>query len=174
MPAQYRTLGADAGRVKIRWVAADTTSMQRTRIAAVLVSAVVVAACGSATDGPASVVPEATSVPVDGDAVASTVPPAGSTTTVPAGPEYDVFLAAVGETLEGTRFEGLPFEEPEVFAATGLLLCERLEDGVVEDQVIVEYLSELADGDLTLADDDQLVLAGALMGAAETALCPYR
>jgi hypothetical protein len=149
----------------MHWVAADTTIMYRTWIAAVV--SVVVVACGSSTDGSASFGQVTAPPSVDGAAAA----PSESATSGP-GPEYDVYLAAVAQTLGGTRFEALPFEEPELFAATGLLLCERREDGVVEDDIIVEYLTDLTDGDPALADDDQLVLAGALMGAAETALCP--
>ncbi len=88
------------------------------------------------------------------------------------GPEYDVFLAAVADTLGGTRFAELPFEDPEVFVATGLLLCEELEQGASANDVVADYLGELAGDDPALADDDQLILAGALLGAAETALCP--
>lgn len=86
-------------------------------------------------------------------------------------PEYDVFLAAMSVALEGTRFEATPFEDPELFAATGLLMCERIEAGINEDDVVFEYLTELTDGEAGSADDDQLVLAGALLGAATEALC---
>jgi len=72
----------------------------------------------------------------------------------------------------GTRFEDGPFEDPEIFAATGLLLCERMETGAIGGEVVFEYLTELSDGDPALADDDQLALAGALIGSAGEALCP--
>ena len=87
-------------------------------------------------------------------------------------PEYDVFLAAVAETVMGTDYEGVPFDSPELTVATGLLLCERLAGGAETDEVVLEYLSELTDGDVTQADDDQLTLTGALIGAATEALCP--
>ncbi len=88
------------------------------------------------------------------------------------GPDYDVFLAAVADTLIGTRFEGLPYEEPELFAATGLVLCERMESGAIVGEVVFEYLGELTEEDPASADDDQLTLAGALTGASQQALCP--
>lgn len=87
-------------------------------------------------------------------------------------PSYEVFLAAVAESVIGTRFEDAAFEEPEIFAATGLLMCERLAAGFEPDEVALEYLTELTGGDPADADDDQLVLAGALLGASEVALCP--
>ena len=87
-------------------------------------------------------------------------------------PQYDVFLAAVAVAVEGTRFKEAPFDDPEVFAATGLLICERLRDGAQSDDVVFDYLTELTEGDPSNADDDQLALAGALMGAATEALCP--
>ena len=88
------------------------------------------------------------------------------------GPDYDVFLAAIADTLIGTRFEALPYEEPELFAATGLLLCERIDSGAIVDEVVFEYLGELTGEDPASADDDQLTLAGALTGASQQALCP--
>lgn len=95
-----------------------------------------------------------------------------TTAAVTTGPSYDVFLAAVAESVVGTRFEGAPFDDPEIFTATGLLMCERVTAGFGPDEVILEYLTELTGGRPAGADDDQLVLAGALFGAAEVALCP--
>jgi hypothetical protein len=37
---------------------------------------------------------------------------------------------------------------------------------------VVDYLAELTSGDAAQADDDQLTLTGALVGAATEALCP--
>lgn len=88
------------------------------------------------------------------------------------GPQYDIFLAAVDAALEGTRFADTALEDPEVVAASGLLLCERLDAGLTQDEVVIEYLDELTDGGAAQADDDQLTLAGALVGAAVEALCP--
>lgn len=87
-------------------------------------------------------------------------------------PAYDVFLAAVAEAAEGTRYADTPFESPEVVVSTGLALCEAIADGQDPNSVVFEYLSALVGGSPDEADDDQLVFVGAVIGAAETALCP--
>lgn len=121
---------------------------------------------------------QAASVPEPSDASETRAPAdarADETSGLPGevdGPEYDVFLAALDSALEGTRFEETVFEDPEVVASSGLLLCERLDAGLSQEEVVVEYLAELTDGDVERADDDQLTLAGALVGAAVEALCP--
>ncbi len=104
-------------------------------------------------------------------AVTSTTGPTPTETTVAAGPAYDVYLAAVADVLVGTRFENAPYDDPELFAATGLLVCERLAGGQSADDFVFEYLTELTGGDAASADDDQLVLVGAIVGAATEALC---
>ncbi len=38
--------------------------------------------------------------------------------------------------------------------------------------MVFDYLTQLTGGDPASADDDQLILAGTLMGAAGEALCP--
>lgn len=138
----------------------------------VVVLGLVLVACGSgdaSTDeapATAAVAPSTTSTSVAAD------PDEDDRETVVIAPEYDVFLAAVAETVEGTAFEGVPFDEAELTVATGLLLCERLADGADVDEIVVDYLAELTDGDVASADDDQLTLTGALVGAATEALCP--
>ena len=87
-------------------------------------------------------------------------------------PAYDVFLAAVAETVEDTRFAGVALEEPELTVATGLAICEAIAGGEDPDAIVAEFVSELAGGQLDVVDDDQLTLTGAILGAAETALCP--
>ena len=144
------------------------TSMKR--LAVIAVTTLVASACSSATES------------LDADPTLSTEAPsttaAAVETTVPqrepivVAPEYDVFLAAVAETVEGTVFEDVPFDNPELTVATGLLLCERLAGGADVDEVVVDYLAELTEGDVAQADDDQLTLTGALTGAATEALCP--
>lgn len=125
-----------------------------------------------------------TSSPATATAIepSETVPPAPTTaaavtsttsteTTVPAGPAYDVYLAAVADVVAETRFADAPYDDPELFAATGLLVCERLAAGQSADDFVFEYLTELTGGDAASADDDQLVLVGAIVGAATEALC---
>jgi hypothetical protein len=168
----------------------------------VLIGMIVGACGGSSTDladttsaptttAPATTAPTTTALPVVPE---TSVVPASSSDTPPTsaandptspdaappntieaaanGPAYDVFIAAVAHAVIGTRFEDSPFEEPEIFVSTGLLMCERLSAGFGPDEVTLEYLTELTGGDPSDADDDQLVLTGALLGAAEVALCP--
>lgn len=104
----------------------------------------------------------------DTSETAATVP----TTPPDHAPSYEVFLAAVAEATVDTRFADVPFDEPEITVATGLALCEAITDGDDPEDVIIEFLADLTGGQPTDADDDQLVLTGALIGAAESALCP--
>ena len=98
-------------------------------------------------------------------------PDGGSDASETVEPRYDVFLAAVAEAVEGTRFAETPFESPEVVISTGLVLCEALADGEDPEALVFEYLTDLTGGSPETADDDQLPLVGALIGAAEAALC---
>jgi hypothetical protein len=82
-----------------------------------------------------------------------------------------VFIATLEELLAGTSYEGEALNEPDVFVATGRLFCERLDDGDSVDDLLTAYLDQLAGG-VDIATDDELVLAGALLGAAVAALCP--
>ncbi|NQV07864.1 DUF732 domain-containing protein [bacterium] len=82
-----------------------------------------------------------------------------------------VFIATVEELVVGTSFEGEALNEPDLFVATGRYFCERLDQGDTPDDVLVAYLDEMAGG-VDVATDDQLVLAGALLGAAVGVLCP--
>ncbi len=129
---------------------------------------VVLAACGGGGAAPVDTSP-ATAV---NQTVVSTTTTAAPPARAVEQPEYDVFLAAVAETVEGTEFEDVSFDNPELTVATGLLLCERLAEGADVDEIVVDYLAELTDGDVASADDDQLTLTGALVGAATEALCP--
>lgn len=126
-----------------------------------------VACSGSTADS-------AVSVTAASPAPSATTDPSPTSTaasTGGVGPQYDVYLAAAADALSGTRYENTPFDDPELFAATGLLVCERLADGQPADDFIFEYLTELTGGDPASAGDDQLVLAGAIVGAATEALC---
>ncbi len=130
--------------------------------------AALAAGCGGA--GEAAPAPTETA---DADQIepAPVTTAAGTPAPVTDGPEYDVYLAALDHTLAGTRYAATVFEDPELAAATGLLLCERLAAGLAPGEAALEYVGELA-GDPAAATDDDLVLAGALVGAAGEALCP--
>ncbi|MFH1331078.1 MAG: DUF732 domain-containing protein [Actinomycetota bacterium] len=152
--------------------------------AVVLVVALLVAACGSSTSGSGNV-PEAlegTTSSSGGSLTTSSAPTtaapstsAGTTTAAPFAStvEEDLvgFLATLEELLVGTSYEGEALNEPDVFVATGRLFCERLDKSDSADDVLSAYLDELAGG-VGAASDDELVLAGALLGAAVGALCP--
>lgn len=143
---------------------------------AVLSVSILLAAC-SASPGSSPITatdptPETSTSPVPADSTAapSTVE-STTTSTQGAQPAYDVFLAAVAEAAEGTRYADTPFESPEVVVSTGLALCEAIAAGEDPDAVVFEYLSALVGGSPDEADEDQLIFVGALIGAAETALC---
>ncbi len=149
-----------------------------------MVLALIVVGCGStpSTAGDAvdaSATPETTSFSPATSSSATTAPSssagttsaAPSTTTLQAEEDLVVFIATLEELLAGTSYEGEALNEPEVFVATGRLFCERLDEGDSADDVLTAYLDQLAGG-VDLATDDELVLAGALLGTAVGALCP--
>jgi hypothetical protein len=98
----------------------------------------------------------------------------GATTTIaePSEQELAVFIATIEELLVGTVYEGEAINEPELFLATGWLFCDWLDEGSDTDAVFARYLDGLAGG-VEEASDDQLVLTGALYGAAVSVLCPH-
>lgn len=155
--------------------------MRKSVIAVVILALIVACDAGPATplnDSLGSTVSAVEStVPIETTTAASeTLPTEGTdpkaTEDSPRDPSYEVFLAAVAEAVVDTRFANVPFDEPEITVATGLALCEAIAAGEDPDDIIVEFLADLTDGPPTDADNDQLVLTGALIGAAESALCP--
>ena len=141
----------------------------------VLAIALIVAGCGSSPSTTGEGL-EATT-PSSGEPVTTSASPAtdspatSSTTTVQVEEDLVVFIATLEELLAGTSYEGEALNEPDVFVATGRLFCERLDEGDSVDNLLSAYLDQLAGG-ADLATDDDLVLAGALLGAAVGALCP--
>ena len=152
-----------------------------------IVLVLVMAACGSdttdvagfpdVTTGPTSPVggtPASTSstpAPPTSTLVAETPPVAPSTAAEPSEEDMAVFIATMEDSLAGTAYEGDASNEPELFLATGWLFCDWLDEGDTPDEALTRYLEELAGG-VDSAKDDQLVLAGALLGAAVSVLCP--
>lgn len=152
---------------------ADSEGMRSTIV--LVLTSLVVTACASTADVDPTVPAGVTAGTTETTTPSATQPPTTASETTTSGtviPEYDVFLAAVATALEGTRYENEPFDNPEVVASTGLLFCERIKAGDSPDEVVLEYLTDLTGGDATAADDDQLALAGAILGAATEALCP--
>lgn len=156
------------------------------KIAAVFV-VLAVAGCGSNASDPTNPagLPEETAssggMPVSGESSTTTTSPSApaatvtsapaTTTAAPAAEDLTVFIATLEELLAGTAYAGEALGEPDLFVATGRLFCERLGSGTTPDEVLTEYLAELTGG-AEVATDDELVLAGALLGAAAGALCP--
>lgn len=82
------------------------------------------------------------------------------------------YIAAVRELLEGTDYEDAVAEGPDVFIATGYLFCEQLAGDVSPTDVLTEYVETLTGSDIEQADDDELALAGTILGTAVGFLCP--
>jgi hypothetical protein len=82
------------------------------------------------------------------------------------------FVAALDGLIEGTTYEHALLDDPEVFVATGMLLCERLSESADPADVLTEYIETLTQGSIDEADDDSLLFAGWILGAAVGNLCP--
>ena len=146
-----------------------------------------IAACSDAdssdsatTEGPAA---ETTAAPTD----EGSQPPDSNTTATPASDtasassETDVlevsddvltYLANVEELLAGTAYEDAVAEDPEIFVATGFLFCDQLAGGEAPADVLRVYIETLTDGDIEDAGDDDVTLAGTILGTAVGQLCP--
>ena len=147
------------------------------RILLVCVLVAALPACGNGAVSSTTVAPETASTAAADASTATTAAGNASPSTIEAPsdsfePVYDVFLAAVAETIEDTRFADVALEEPELTVAAGLAICEAIVEGENPDAIVAEFVSELAGGQPELADEDQLILTGAILGAAEIALCP--
>ena len=96
------------------------------------------------------------------------------TTTVPAESSADlaVFIAALEAGLKDTRYAGTALSDPEVYIATGQLFCEELDLGADPALMLSDYLDILTEGDIESADDDDLIVAGLLLGVAVEVMCP--
>jgi hypothetical protein len=94
-------------------------------------------------------------------------------TTDPFEPIATVFIAALGDALAGTSYADAPFEDPEVFIATGQLFCELLDQGANPEDLITDYVTELTGVPFEQADEEALVLAGSVLGVSVEVLCPH-
>ena len=146
------------------------------RNTAILILALMVGGCGSSTsntDDLSETLRQTTSS--TGASVTTSSSPtttaAPATTTVTIEEDLILFIATLEELLAGTSYEGEALNAPDVFVATGRLFCERLDNGDNADEVLSAYLDQLAGG-VDIATDDELVLAGALLGAGVATLCP--
>ncbi len=82
------------------------------------------------------------------------------------------YLTAVEELLTGTAYEDAVSEDPDVFVATGFAFCERLTQGEEPADVLGFYVETLTGSDIEAAGDDELTLAGTVLGTAVGHLCP--
>lgn len=142
----------------------------------VMVSALVLTACGSAqtpqTDPTIAVVGSSTttsSVTLLTSTTSTTVAELAPADSVP---DLSVFIATIEAAMEGTSYEGAALEDPEVFIATAQLFCELLDQGMTADEVLGQYLDRLSEGDAAAASDDDVRLAGVLLGASVEVVCP--
>jgi hypothetical protein len=129
---------------------------------------------------PSSPAPDPAVVPVITAAPPTTVPRNTSTTTRSPGPESpaDVDLVSYIEVIEhlltGTTYEGMAFESPHVFLATGALFCDQLDAGASSDRVLIDYIETLTGGPASEASADALAMAGAVLGSGLATLCPHQ
>ncbi len=132
----------------------------------------------AASTVPATSTEASTLPPEVADTVSSTV--ATTATSDEVGPNLTVgvdepfaeFIAAMENSLAGTRYEGEPLASAEVFLATGWLMCEELNLGADPDDLLTHYVEELTGGTIDAAGDDELILAGSLLGVSVGVLCP--
>lgn len=82
------------------------------------------------------------------------------------------YVAALEDVLAGTVYEGQALEAPEVFLATGTLFCEQLEAGQSVDAVLTEYVETLTGGPIDAAREDDLTMAGGVLGVGVVTMCP--
>lgn len=161
---------AGLGDLQRRQSHADKPRMKTSTV--LLGAALFLAACGA---DPASDVPATPAA--DLPTTTSIVP--GTTSTLPndgvgpiEGVDLATYVSAVEDVLAGTSYEGEALEAPEVFAATGVLFCERLTSGSTPDEIITEYVETLIDGPIEQAAEDDLVMAGGVLGVGVVTMCP--
>ena len=70
-------------------------------------------------------------------------------------------------------YAGAALESPQVFLATGALFCEQLDAGVSSNAVLVDYIETLTGNPVDEASDDDLSMAGAVLGSGLATLCPH-
>ncbi len=124
---------------------------------------------------PATTAPQAdpTTTDASAEAAPSTVTATSAVaTTDPFEPLASVLIAALGDALAGTSYADAPFENPEVFIATGQLFCELLDQGADPKDLITDYVTALSDKTVEEAGEDELVLTGSVLGTSVEVLCP--
>ena len=98
--------------------------------------------------------------------------PAATNEDDTAGEDVVDYVAAVDELLAETGYADAILEDPDVFVATGWLLCDQLDSGLDPANILTTYVEAITWSSIDAADDDTLVLAGTLLGTAVGHLCP--
>ncbi len=83
------------------------------------------------------------------------------------------YVAVIEHMLEGTAYKGAALASPDVFLATGALFCNQLDTGITSDEVVAGYLERLTGGAPDNASEDDLTMAGAVLGSGLATLCPH-
>ena len=83
------------------------------------------------------------------------------------------YVAVIEHMLEGTSYQGAALASPDIFLATGALFCNQLDTGITSDKVLAGYLETLTGGSPDDASDDDLTMAGAVLGTGLATLCPH-
>lgn len=153
-------------------------------VASCALAAVVLAACGGIdADSSPEAVPTTGARPesaVESGPVVSSMPPASAESTTTRSPtpslnEVDLvtYVATIESLLEGTKYAGRALAAPDVFLATGGLFCDQLNAGKSSDEVLTKYLETLTGGEVDDASDDDLAMAGAVLGTGLVTMCPH-
>ncbi len=149
---------------------------------ALVLIALATAACSTEESTPTTLAPAAlvsaeegiptTTGVIETPATTTTIDTPGVPTTDPFEPIATVFIAALGDALAETAYADAPFNDPEVFIATGQLFCELLDEGADPEDLVTDYVTELTGTSIDEAGDDALVLTGSVLGVSVEILCP--
>lgn len=152
-------------------------------MASCVVAAVLLSACGGIDSGSsaesAAGVPEEDLAAPNLAEVTVPMPTVDETTTTrspsPRLDEVDLvtYVATIESLLEGTEYAGRALAAPDVFLATGGLFCDQLDAGKSSDEVLIDYLETLTGGAVDQASDDDLAMAGAVLGTGLVTMCPH-
>ena len=174
-----RVSASEADVLNAFHILADTNEMRL--VASLSVAVLLLSACARLAAEPAPPSRQPTDVETAEAPRATTTSAPSSTTTsttrspAPALNEVDLvnYVATIEEMLAGTEYEGQALAAPDVFLATGGLFCDQLDAGRTSDEVLIDYLETLTGGSVDEASDDDLTMAGAVLGSGLVTMCPH-
>ncbi|MCP3976869.1 MAG: hypothetical protein GY720_20475 [bacterium] len=149
------------------------------RVGVFLAGAIVLlSACGGISGEPLPEDDVGVAAPGDASPTSTALPSEMSGTTrspVPSVADVDLvgYVAVIEHMLEGTTYEGTALASPDIFLATGALFCSQLDGGITSGEVLGRYLESLTGGAPDDASDDDLTMAGAVLGSGLATLCPH-